>query len=55
MLQQMNGGRFAYKLHRNAPLSEDDIVDIFAPADPSEVMSVSGQTAAVMKFFGFHM
>jgi hypothetical protein len=52
MLQQMNAGRFAYKLHRNAPLSESDIVDIFAPAEPSEVASVSGQRAAVMEFFG---
>lgn len=43
MLQQMNGGRFAYKLHRNAPLSEGDIIDIFASAEPSEVASVSSR------------
>jgi hypothetical protein len=53
MLRQMNGGRFAYQLHRNAPLSEADIVDIFAQAEPNAVASVSGQRAAVMEFFGF--
>ncbi|RKT19118.1 hypothetical protein BX285_3570 [Streptomyces sp. 1114.5] len=51
MLQQMNLGRFAYHLQPDVPLSEDDVVDIFAPADISEVASVEDQRIAVLKFF----
>ncbi|GAA0694101.1 hypothetical protein GCM10010193_56020 [Kitasatospora atroaurantiaca] len=51
MLQQMNLGRFAHRLKSGAPISEDDIVDIFAPADISEVASVENQRIAVFKFF----
>lgn len=51
MMQQMNLGRFAYHLKSGVPLSEDDIVDIFAPAGSSEVASVEDQRIAVLKFF----
>ncbi|MFE7638266.1 hypothetical protein ACFU7Z_29895 [Kitasatospora sp. NPDC057518] len=51
MMQQMNLGRFAYCLKSGMPLSEDDVVDIFAPADISEVASVEDQRVAVFKFF----
>lgn len=55
MLQQMNLGRFAYYLKSGASLSEDDVVDIFAPADISEVASVEDQRVAVFKFFKISM
>ncbi|MFE7599822.1 hypothetical protein [Streptomyces sp. NPDC057494] len=51
MLQQMNLGRFAYFLKPGVPLSEDDVVDIFARADISEVASVEDQRVAVFEFF----
>ncbi|MFJ8312804.1 MULTISPECIES: hypothetical protein [unclassified Streptomyces] len=51
MLQQMNLGRFAYHLKSGMPISEDDVVDIFAAADISEVASVEDQRIAVFKFF----
>ncbi|MFJ5280520.1 hypothetical protein [Streptomyces parvulus] len=55
MLQQMNLGRFAYYLKSGALLSEDDVVDIFAPTDVSEVASVEDQRIAVFKFFKISM
>ncbi|QMU74869.1 hypothetical protein GXW83_02860 [Streptacidiphilus sp. PB12-B1b] len=51
MLQQMNDGRFAYVLTPGSVLSEDDVVDIFSPADVSDIGTVAEQKAKVMEFF----
>lgn len=53
MSRQMSNGRLAYPLRRNPPLSDADLVDIFLPAEPAEVVSVDEQAAAVREFFGF--
>ncbi|MFI9212343.1 hypothetical protein ACIGW7_30005 [Streptomyces sp. NPDC053253] len=49
MQQQMDNGRFAAVLSRSA--EEEEIVDIFAAAEPSQVDSVEGQRVAVYQFF----
>ena len=51
MQLQMELGRCAYRLNSDSPASEEDVVDIFAPAELSEVVSVAEQRAAVLKFF----
>ena len=51
MNRQMSSGRFAYPLRRNPPLSDADLVDVFAPAQVSEVDTLEVQRAAVLAFF----
>lgn len=53
MGRQMSNGRLAYPLRRDPPLTDADLVDIFAPAKLSEVGTVEDQRRAVMEFFGF--
>jgi hypothetical protein len=53
MSRQMSNGRYAYPLRRDPPLTDADLVDIFAPAEISEVGTVDDQRRAVAKFFGF--
>lgn len=53
MNRQMSNGRLAYPLRRDPPLTDADLVDIFAPADFSEVASIEDQDKAVRDFFGF--
>lgn len=51
LLRQMNDGRFAYRLTRDHPLFEDDVVDCLAEADASEVGTVDQQKDFVFAFF----
>ncbi|NVK78912.1 hypothetical protein [Streptomyces morookaense] len=53
MGRQMSNGRLAYTLRRDPPLTNADLVDIFASAQFSEVGTVEDQRRAVMRFFGF--
>ncbi|MEU5425496.1 hypothetical protein AB0H73_07785 [Streptomyces olivoreticuli] len=53
MGRQMSNGRLAYPLRRVPPLTDADLIDIFAPAHLSEVGTVEEQRQAVMEFFGF--
>ncbi|MEV6241921.1 hypothetical protein [Lentzea sp. NPDC051838] len=52
LLQQETGGRYAYVLTDEADEAGRPTVDIFAPADISEVATVADQRAAVMRFYG---
>jgi hypothetical protein len=52
MQQQMNGGRFAYQLQPGRKSTNDDVVDVFAPAELAEVGTVLQQRNLVMDFFG---
>lgn len=51
--RQMSNGRLAYALRRDPPLTDGDLMDIFASAQFSEVGTVEDQRRAVMRFFGF--
>lgn len=51
MGRQMSNGRLAYPLRRDPPLTDLDLVDIFAPAPYSEVGTIEDQRRAVMSFF----
>jgi hypothetical protein len=51
--RQMSNGRLAYPLRRMPPLTDDDLVDIFKPAEPSEVGTVEQQMDFVRSFYGF--
>lgn len=51
MGRQMSNGRLAYPLRRDPPLTDSDLVDIFAPAHCSEVGTVEDQRSAVIEFF----
>ena len=53
MTRQMTNGRLAYRLRNDgAALSDDDLVDIFAPAECSEVVDVAEQRRSVITFYG---
>ena len=54
MGRQMSNGRLAYPLRRTPPLTDADLVDIFAPAQLAEVGTVESQRQAVLDFFRFH-
>lgn len=54
MGRQMSNGRLAYPLRRTPPLTDADLVDIFAPAQFAEVGTVESQRQAVLDFFRFH-
>ena len=47
MARQMGGGRRAYVHHLGRHPTQDDLVDIFDPADPEAVVTVVEQEAAV--------
>jgi hypothetical protein len=49
MLRQFSDGRQAYVLDREQPSL---MVDVFAPADPAQVVSISRQRDAVYAFHG---
>ncbi|WP_085927669.1 hypothetical protein [Streptomyces platensis] len=51
MTRQMSEGRLAYSLQAGRVPSDDDLVDIFAPADCSEVATLEDQLAAVRELF----
>lgn len=51
MGRQMSNGRLAYPLRRTPPLTDADLVDIFAPAQFAEVGTVESQRRAVLDFF----
>ncbi|MFF5309413.1 hypothetical protein [Streptomyces massasporeus] len=51
MSRQMTEGRLAYSFQSGKALSDDDLVDIFAPADCSEVGTLEDQLAAMRKLF----
>jgi hypothetical protein len=51
MGRQMSNGRLAYPLRRTPPLTDADLVDIFAPAQFVEVGTVASQRQAVLDFF----
>jgi hypothetical protein len=51
MLRQMTDGRLAYSLQAGEMPSDDDLVDIFAPADCSEVATLEDQLAAMRELF----
>lgn len=52
MTRQMTDGRLAYALQAGKMPSDDDLVDIFAPADCSDVVTLEAQLAAMRKLFG---
>lgn len=43
MSREMSGGRLAYRIHLGKPTTRDDIIDIFEPASPSDVVKVIEQ------------
>ncbi|GAA4179348.1 hypothetical protein GCM10022252_00720 [Streptosporangium oxazolinicum] len=51
MARQMGDGRFAYHLRRDRKITSEDMVDIFSPAEPSEVVSIEDQRNAVLNFY----
>jgi hypothetical protein len=51
MGRQMSNGRLAYPLRRTPPLTDADLVDIFAPAQFAEVGTAEIQRQAVLDFF----
>lgn len=51
--RQMSNGRLAYPLRRDPPLTDNDLVDIFSPAEIVEVGTVEEQRKYVSNFFGF--
>ncbi|WP_158791014.1 hypothetical protein [Streptomyces sp. NRRL WC-3549] len=51
MTRQMAEGRLAYSLEAGKELSDNDLVDIFAPADCSEVATLEDQVAAMRELF----
>ncbi|WP_157862339.1 hypothetical protein [Wenjunlia vitaminophila] len=52
MARQMGDGRFAYRLrHGESGNSGDEMVDIFAPAAMGEVVTISEQRDAVLRFY----
>jgi hypothetical protein len=52
MGRQMSNGRLAYPLRRTPPLTDADLIDIFDPAQLTEVGTVESQRQAVLNFFG---
>src|SRR5580658_4333223 len=48
--RQMSNGRLAYPLRRMPPFTDNDLVDIFKPAEPSEVGTVEQQRDFVRSF-----
>jgi hypothetical protein len=51
MTRQMADGRLSYSIQPGKELSDDDLVDIFAPADCSEVVTLEDQLLAMRKMF----
>ncbi|MGA3565239.1 hypothetical protein [Melissospora conviva] len=51
MTRQMSNGRLAYFLRPEVRASDDDLVDIFAPADCADVASIAEQKAEIRKIF----
>jgi hypothetical protein len=51
MTRQMSNGRLAYPLRRFPPLTDADLIDIFAPAQFSEVGTIEEQRQAVREFY----
>lgn len=52
MLQQSSNGREAYVLSGDGDIANVEVVDVLAPADPSEVGTVDAQEANIFRFFG---
>jgi hypothetical protein len=51
MTRQMGNGRLAYAHRSGERLSDADLVEIFAPADHEDVVSVAEQKAEVVRIF----
>jgi hypothetical protein len=51
MARQMGGGRRAYRLRRDRRPDRTDLVDVFAPANCDDVVTVDEQHAAVQGFY----
>ena len=47
----MTAGRLACSIQPGKPPSDDDLVDIFAPADCSEAATLEDQLAAMRQLF----
>ena len=54
MTRQMSNGRLAYLLPVGRPVSDEDLVDVFAPAECSEVVSIADQKAEIARIFRGH-
>jgi hypothetical protein len=52
MLQQFGNGREAYVLRGGVDMASAEVVDVLAPANPSEVDTVDTQKANILRFFG---
>jgi len=52
MARQMGGGRRAYRLRAGKRSTRDDLVDIFDPAEPDEVVTVQEQLETVERLRG---
>lgn len=51
MTRQMSNGRLAYLLSVGRPVSDEDLVDVFAPADCLDVVSIADQKAEIGRIF----
>lgn len=51
MTRQMSNGRLAYALLPERQVSDDDLVEIFAPADCGDVASIAEQKEETRKIF----
>lgn len=51
LTRQMTEGRLAYSIRAGKEISDDDLVDIFAPADCSAVATLEDQLVAVRGLF----
>lgn len=47
----MSNGRLAYLLSVGRPVSDEDLVDVFAPADCLDVVSIADQKAEIGRIF----
>ena len=51
LTRQMSNGRLAYLLPVGRPVSDEDLVDVFAPADCSDVVSIVDQKVEIDRIF----
>src|SRR5687767_13231094 len=54
MTRQMSNGRLAYVLPAKGAVSDDDLVDVFAPAACVDVASIDDQKAEISRIFFGH-
>jgi hypothetical protein len=51
MTRQMSNGRLAYPMRRSPPVTDADLIDIFAPAGLAEVGTIAEQLESRRAFF----